>query len=87
MRHTSIYRISVNHINRIVLLDKPLDEAPFFENPRGYCQEDNKIIKALIHRDNIRDQYYFRNYKDAYRYFNYLILYFQKDFDFFNVFY
>lgn len=86
MRHTCIYRISVNNRNRIVLLDKPLEEAPFFKNPRGYCQEENERIKALIHRGNIRDEYYFRNYKDASGYFNYLILSVQKDFDFFNVF-
>ena len=86
MRHTTIYRISVNHRDRIVLLDKPLDEAPFFKNPRGYCQEFNDRIKARIHRDNIRDELFFRNYKDTDRYYNYLKATLPKDFDFFNIF-
>ena len=86
MKHTTIYRISVNHRDKIVLLDKPLEEAPFFKNPRGYCQEDNARIKALIHRDNIRDELYFRNYKDAARYYNYLKATLPKDFGFLNVF-
>ena len=86
MKHTTIYRISVNHRDKIVLLDKPLEEAPFFKNPRGYCQEENYRIKARIHRDNIRDELFFRNYKDAARYYNYLEVTLPKDFDFFNVF-
>ena len=86
MKHTTIYRISVNHRDRIVLLDKPLEEAPFFKNPRGYCQEFNDRIKARIHRDNIRDELFFRNYKDAARYYNYLKATLPKDFDFFNIF-
>ena len=86
MRHTTIYRISVNHREKLVLLDKPLEEAPFFKNPHGYCQEDNARIKALIHRDNIRDEMYFRNFKDTLRYYNYLKVTLPKDFDFYNVF-
>ena len=87
MKHTTIYRISVNHREKIVLLDKPLEDAQFFKNPRGYCQEDNNRIKALIHRDNIRDELYFRNYKDTHRYYNYLKMTLPKDFGFLNVFY
>lgn len=86
MKHTTIYRISVNHRDKIVLLDKPLEEAPFFKNPSVYCQEDNNRIKALIHRDNIRDELYFRNYKDTQRYYNYLKMTLPKDFAFLNVF-
>ena len=86
MQHTTIYRISLNHKDKIVLLDKPLDEAPFFKNPRGYCQEFNDRIKARIHRDNIRDELFFRNYKDAARYYNYLKATLPKDFDFLNIF-
>lgn len=86
MKHTTIYRITLNHRDKIVLLDKPLKEAPFFKNPRGYCQEYNARIKALIHRDNIRDELFFRNYKDANRYYNYLNMTLPKDFDFFNAF-
>lgn len=85
MKHTTIYRISVNRRDNIVLLDKPLEDAPFFKNPRGYCQEDNNRIKALIHRDNIRYELYFRNYKDTQRYYNYLKMTLPKDFDFLNV--
>ena len=86
MKHTTIYRMSVNHRDKIVLLDKPLEEAPFFKNPRGYCQEENERIKALIHRDNIRDELFFRNYKDANRYYNYLNMTLPKDFGFLNIF-
>lgn len=86
MTHTTHYRVSVNNKNNIVLLDKPLKEAPFFKNPRGYCQEEDETIKALIHYDNIRDELYFRNYKDALRYFNYLQMMCPKDVEFFNVF-
>lgn len=86
MKHTTIYRISVNHKDKIILLDKPLEDATFFKNPRGYCQEDNARIKALIHRDNIRDELYFRNYKDAYRYYYYLEMTLPKDFSFLNIF-
>ena len=87
MKKTTHYRVSVNNKDNIVLLDKPLNDSPFFKNPRVYCQEGNNKIKALIHYGNIRDEYYFRNYKDAIRYFNYL----QKNdpkktYDFFNVF-
>ena len=86
MKHTTIYRISVNHRDKIVLLDKPLEDSPFFKNPRGYCQEDDDTINALIHTDNIRDELYFRNYKDAHRYFCYLQMMCPKDVEFFNVF-
>lgn len=85
MKHTSIYRISVNHRDRIVLLDKPLEEAPFFKNPNGYCQENNSRIKARIHYDNIRTEYYFRNYSDTVRYFNYLQKTDPKNYSFLNV--
>lgn len=86
MTHTTIYRVSVNNKDRIVLLDKPLEEAPFFKNPREYCQVEYETIKALIHYDNIRDELYFRNYKDALRYFNYLEMICPKNVEFFNVF-
>ena len=86
MTHTTHYRVSVNYKYNIVLLDKPLKESPFFKNPREYCQEEDETIKALIHHDNIRDELYFRNYKDALRYFNYLQQMWQKIYDFFNVF-
>lgn len=86
MTHTTIYRVSVNNRDRIVLLDKPLEEAPFFKNPRGYCQEEDETIKALIHHEHIRDELYFRNYKDALRYFNYILQTEKNNYEFFNVF-
>lgn len=86
MKHTTHYRVSINHKNKIILLDKPLPEAQFFKNPRGYCQEEDETVKALIHSDNIRDELYFRNYKDALHYFNYLQKTDKKNYDFFNVF-
>ena len=84
--HTTYYRVSVNNKDNIVLLDKPLKEAPFFKNPRGYCQEEDETIKALIHYNNIRDELYFRNYKDAQRYFSYLQMMCPNNVEFFNVF-
>ena len=86
MTRTTHYRVSVNNKNNIVLLDKPLKEAPFFENPRFYCQVYDSKTKALIHYGDERIEYYFRNYKDAIRYFNYLQKMCQKIYDFFNVF-
>ena len=86
MKNTSHFRVSVNNKNNIVLLDKPLKQAPFFENPRSYCQVENSKTKALIHYGDIRDEYYFRNYKDAIRYFNFLKKTYTKIYDFFNVF-
>ena len=86
MKHTTHYRVSVNNKNNIVLLDKPLKEAPFFENPSSYCQVDDRKTKALIHYGDKRIEYYFRNYKDASRYFNYLQKMCPKTYDFFNVF-
>lgn len=80
------YRVSINNKNKIVLLDKPLSEAPFFKNPREYCEVSNTKTKALIHYGDLRTEYYFRNYKDALRYFNYLQNMYQKNFEFFNVF-
>ena len=86
MKHTTIFRISVNHRDRIVLLDNPLEDAPFFKNPIQYCQENNTKIKARIHYGNIRTEYYFRNYSDAVRYFNYLQKTDPKNYSFFNIF-
>lgn len=85
-RHTTIYRISVNYKDKIVLLTKPLPECAFFKNPERYCQENNSKIKARIHYGNTRTEYYFRNYRDAQRYFNYLQKTEQKNYSFFNVF-
>ena len=86
MTHTTHYRVSVNNKSKIVLLDKPLPEAPFFKNPREYCTCENSSTGALVHYGDIRIEYYFRNYKDAVRYFEYLQKIFAKIYDFFNVF-
>lgn len=86
MTRTTHHRVSVNNKNNIVLLDKPLKEAPFFENPRFYCQVYDSKTKALIHYGDKRIEHYFRNYKDALRYFNYLQKMYPKIYDFFNVF-
>ena len=86
MTHTTHYRVSVNYKSNIVLLDKPLKEAPFFKNPHSYCEVNDPKTKALIHYGDLRNEYYFRNYKDAIRYFNYLQKMFPKNVDFFNVF-
>lgn len=86
MRHTTIYRISVNNRDKIILLTKPLPECAFFKNPVEYCQENNTKIKARIHFGDTRTEYYFRNYSDASRYFNYLQKTEQKNYSFLNVF-
>ena len=86
MKHTQHYRVSINNINKIILLTKPLPECAFFKNPIEYCQENNTKIKARIHYGNTRTEYFFRNYRDAVRYFNYLQKTEQKNYSFFNVF-
>lgn len=86
MKHTQHYRVSINKISKIVLLTKPLPECSFFKNPVQYCQENNTRIKARIHYSDTRTEYYFRNYSDAVRYFNYLQKTEPKNYSFFNVF-
>lgn len=86
MRHTTIYRISVNYRDKIILLTKPLPECSFFKNPVQYCQENNTRIKARIHYGDTRTEYYFRNYRDAVRYFNYLQKTESKNYSFLNIF-
>ena len=86
MKHTTIYRISVNHRDKIILLTKPLPDCAFFKNPVQYCQENNTTIKARIHYGDIRTEYYFRNYRDTVRYFNYLQKTQSKNYSFLNVF-
>ena len=86
MIRTTHYRVTVNNKSNVVLLDKPLKEAPFFVNPHAYCQVNDSKTKALIHYGDKRIEYYFRNYKDAIRYFNYLQKMCPKIYDFLNVF-
>ena len=86
MTHTTHYRVSVNNKSNIVLLDKPLKDAQFFKNPHEYCTCENSSTGALVHYGDIRIEYYFRNYKDAIRYFNYLHEMCSKNYEFFNVF-
>lgn len=86
MRHTQHYRVSINNISKIVLLTKPLPECALFKNPERYCQENNQKIKARVHYGNIRTEYYFRNYSDAVRYFNYLQKTEPKNYSFLNTF-
>lgn len=86
MKHTQHYRVTVNNISKIVLLTKPLPECAFFKNPTQYCQENNTKIKARIHYGDTRTEYYFRNYLDAVRYFNYLQKTEPKNYSFLNVF-
>ena len=70
--NTTHYRVTVKHKYQTVILTKPLPEAPFFKNPKKYCQYEDAKIKALIHEEKNGYEAYFRNYKDALRYFNYL---------------
>lgn len=86
MKHTQHYRVSINNISKVILLTKPLPECAFFKKPQKYCQENNLKIKARVHYGDIRTEYYFRNYSDAVRYFNYLQKTEPKNYSFFNVF-
>ena len=86
MKHTQHYRVSINNISKIILLTKPLPECAFFKNPIEYCQENNTKIKARIHYADNRTEFYFRNYSDAVRYFNYLQKTEPKNYSFYNVF-
>lgn len=70
--NTTHYRITINDKDKIITLTKPLPEAPFFKNPSAYCQYNDRCSGALIHEDVNRLEYYFRNYQDTIRYFNYL---------------
>lgn len=69
MKHTTHYRITINHIDKIITLDRPLPEAPFFQAPRVYCTKEDTIYHSLIHYGNCREEYYFRNYQDTLNYF------------------
>ena len=86
IKHTTHYRVTVNNKSNVILLDKPLEEAPFFKNPRKYCQSENTTINALVHYGDLRTEYYFSNYKDTIRYFNYMKKMCPKIYEFFNVF-
>lgn len=69
MKHTTHYRVTVNHFDHIVTLDKPLESAMFFKDPYGYCESQDTKSRALIHYSNLREEHYFRNLYDARRYF------------------
>ena len=49
--NTTHYRVTVKHKYQTVILTKPLPEAPFFKNPKKYCQYEDAKIKALIHEE------------------------------------
>ena len=70
--NTTHYRITINDKDKIITLTKPLPEAPFFKNPSAYCQYNDRTIGALVHEEVNKLEFYFRNYQDTIRYFNYL---------------
>ena len=69
MKHTSHYRITINHIDKIITLDKPLPESPFFQAPRNYCEKEDPKTHALIHYSKCREEHYFRNYEHTLKFF------------------
>lgn len=69
MKHTTHYRITINHIDKIITLDKPLSQSPFFQEPRKYCEKEDARTHALIHYSKCREQHYFRNYQYALNFF------------------
>ena len=72
IKHTTHYRITINHVDRIITLDRPLPEAPFFQEPREYCTKEDTKYHSLIHYSNCREEHYFRNYRDTLTYFIFL---------------
>ena len=69
MTHTTHYRITINHLSKIITLDKPLQSAQFFEGPREYCEREDAKTHALIHYSKCREEHYFRNYEHTLAYF------------------
>ena len=69
MKHTTHYRVTVNHLNKIITIDKPLETARFFQNPHTYCESEDTKTRALIHYTSCREEHYFRNLEDAWCYF------------------
>ena len=69
IKHTTHYRITINHIDKIITLDRPLSEAPFFQAPRVYCTKEDTKYHSLIHYGDCREEHYFRNYQDTLNYF------------------
>lgn len=63
IKHTTHYRVTINHIDKIITLDKPLQEAPFFQDSRKYCEKEDPKTHALIHYSKCREEHYFRNYQ------------------------
>lgn len=70
MKHTTHYRITVNYIEKIITLDKPLSEAAFFKAPRVYCEKEDPKTHALIHYGKCSEEHYFRNYEHTIAFFN-----------------
>ena len=84
--NTTHYRVTINHKSQTVILTKPLPEAPFFKNPRRYCDYEDTKIKALIHEQKNGYEAYFRNYKDSLRYFNFFKKFILQHYLFNNIF-
>ena len=69
MKHTTHYRVTINHLSKIITLDKPLSSAPFFEAPREYCELEDPKTHALIHYSKCSEEHYFRNYEHTLAFF------------------
>lgn len=72
MKHTTHYLITINDKDMIVLLTRPLEFGLAMQDLQAYTDYENTEINALVKEDVVRSQYYFRNYTEAKRYFNYL---------------
>lgn len=62
MKKTACYRVTINKKTNIAVLTTPLEQAPYFKNPEGYCQVTT--VNMRIHHNNERTlfEYYFPNY-------------------------
>lgn len=69
MKHTTHYRITINHIDKIITVTKPLPQCPFFESPRTYCDKEDPKTHALIKYLRCCEEHYFRNYEDTIKFF------------------
>ena len=83
MKHTTHYLVTINDKDKIVLLTRPLSFGKAMQDLQAYTDYEDTKIKALVREDGVRGQYFFRNYTDAKRYFNYLREMY-KDLEFFN---
>lgn len=72
MKHTTHCLVTVNYRDGLVLLTRPLEFGIPMQDLQAYTDYENTKINSLVKEGGDRDEYYFRNYTDAKRYFNFL---------------